>query len=481
MSKSLLNPFNLKERENTDNIEKAIHDLQINDIVRNVFVDVSKQKRMLDILINLCTDKDTILYRQSVLRDFMYNRNLYYQIMKISNDLDKCFQDYNALVSSRLKVKSKSEISLTDSQMSLKDYAISIEVLTKIYDRLNEIFINYGPASDGLKEIQSKVYNRVKVKEYQDLKDTLKAIQSVAFGFNYSVNLDDKLYPQDIKYILCNGKYTGEKFTLFKKKEESGRIDVIDKVTSDFKSIGLEAFNRVVVVLEDIFETMYEDIAYLSREFIFFEFGVTVYDMLGERRIDCLFPSVGATTEYKNTKDIFLAMKYIKEGYSGKIYGNDITIKDEVSTLVVGANNTGKTVFLRTIGINQIFGQSGLFIPADYAQISIKEDLATIFSGEEKDTDVGGRFEKEVIDIKEIIDVVNSKSLVIINEIFQSTFANDGKNALFDILNYFTEINVSWICVTHLTGILDERNDFIKPVKCLETMGEKENYKIKEI
>ena len=481
MSKSLLNPFNLKERENTDNIEKAIHDLQIDDIVRNVFVDVSKQKRMLDILINLCTDKDTILYRQSVLRDFMYNRNLYYQIMKISNDLDKCFQDYNALVSSRLKVKSKSEISLTDSQMSLKDYAISIEVLTKIYDRLNEIFINYGPASDGLKEIQSKVYNRVKVKEYQDLKDTLKAIQSVAFGFNYSVNLDDKLYPQDIKYILCNGKYTGEKFTLFKKKEESGRIDVIDKVTADFKSIGLEAFNRVVVVLEDIFETMYEDIAYLSREFIFFEFGVTVYDMLGERRIDCLFPSVGATTEYKNTKDIFLAMKYIKEGYSGKIYGNDITIKDEVSTLVVGANNTGKTVFLRTIGINQIFGQSGLFIPADYAQISIKEDLATIFSGEEKDTDVGGRFEKEVIDIKEIIDVVNSKSLVIINEIFQSTFANDGKNALFDILNYFTEINVSWICVTHLTGILDERNDFIKPVKCLETMGEKENYKIKEI
>lgn len=481
MSKSLLNPFNLKERENTDNIEKAIHDLQIDDIVRNVFVDVSKQKRMFDILINLCTDKDTILYRQSVLRDFMYNRNLYYQIMKIANDLDKCFQDYNALVSSRLKVKSKSEISLTDSQMSLKDYAISIEVLTKIYDRLNEIFINYGPTSVGLKEIQSKVYNRVKVKEYQDLKDTLKAIQSVAFGFNYSVNLDDKLYPQDIKYILCNGKYTGEKFTLFKKKEESGRIDVIDKVTADFKSIGLEAFNRVVVVLEDIFETMYEDIAYLSREFIFFEFGVTVYDMLGERRIDCLFPSVGATTEYKNTKDIFLAMKYIKEGYSGKIYGNDITIKDEVSTLVVGANNTGKTVFLRTIGINQIFGQSGLFIPADYAQISIKEDLATIFSGEEKDTDVGGRFEKEVIDIKEIIDVVNSKSLVIINEIFQSTFANDGKNALFDILNYFTEINVSWICVTHLTGILDERNDFIKPVKCLETMGEKENYKIKEI
>ena len=481
MSKSLLNPFDIKERECTTNIEKAIHDLQIDDIVRNVFVDVSKQKKMLDIFINLSNDKETILYRQSILRDFMYNRNLYYQIMKLASDLDKCFQDYNSLVSSRLKVKSKSEISLTDSQMSLKDYAISLEVLMKIYDRLNEIFINYGPSSKGLKDIQTKVYNRVKAKEYQELKNTLKEIQGTAFGFNYSVHLDDKLFPQDIKYILCNGKYTGEKFTLFKKKEESGKVDVIDKVTVDFKSIGLEAFNRVVVILEDIFESMYDDIANLSKEFIFFEFGVTVYDMLGERRIDCVFPSIDDHTEYKNTRDVFLAMKYAKEGYSGKIYGNDITITNDKSTLVVGANNTGKTVFLRTIGINQIFAQSGLFVPADFASVEIKDDLATIFSGEEKDTDVGGRFEKEVIDIKEIIDVVNSKSLVIINEIFQSTFANDGKNALFDILNYFTEINVSWICVTHLTGILDMRSDFINPVKCLETMGEKENYKLKEI
>ena len=34
MSKSLLNPFNLPERENTINIDKSIHDLQIDDIVK---------------------------------------------------------------------------------------------------------------------------------------------------------------------------------------------------------------------------------------------------------------------------------------------------------------------------------------------------------------------------------------------------------------------------------------------------------------
>ena len=483
MSKSLLNPFSLKEREDTLNIEKAISDLQIDAIVRYVFVDVAKQKKILEIFENLCTDEATILYRQSVLRDFMFNsnRSLFYSIQKITQDMDKCFSNYNALVSSRLKVKSKSEISLTDSQMSLKDYSITILDLLKIYDRLNEVFTNYPPASKGLQEIRDKVASKVKNKNYPLLKKQLDDITKVAFGYNYVVELDDELLPKEIRYVLCNGKYTGEKFTLFKKKEDAGKVDLNDRVTSDFKSIGLEAFNRVVVILEDIFEGLYDDISYLSKDFLFFEFGLYLYDILGERRIDCTFPQIGAYTEYKNVADTFLVIKYAKEDYNAKIYGSDVLINKEESILLVGGNNTGKTVFLRAVGISQIFAQSGLFVPADYAQIQIFNDLATIFSGEEKDTDVGGRFEKEVIDIKEIIDIVDSKSLVIINEIFQSTFALDGQNVLFDILNYFSTINVSWICVTHLTGILDDKDNFEKKVKCLQTLGKEYQYKIKEI
>ena len=83
--------------------------------------------------------------------------------------------------------------------------------------------------------------------------------------------------------------------------------------------------------------------------------------------------------------------------------------------------------------------------------------------------------------LKEIIDKVNDKSLVIINEIFQSTFAEDGKRALFDILNYFSEINVTWVDVTHLITILDERKNFVNNVKLYETSDETNKYQIKEI
>ena len=363
----------------------------------------------------------------------------------------------------------------------LKDYAHDILKLIEIYRRLYELFRNHGPSSAGLKELFKKVSDKVNNPYIEKLEKEMNNILNQGGAYAFSTNLDDKLLPVDDKFILCSGKYTGEKLTLFRRKEEAGKVDLNSKVQEDFKRIIIDSFNRVIVIVEDIFESLYENISYFSTEFIFFEFANSVYDALGERRIDCVFPEISKDTEYVNAKDLYLAMKYQYEGYSSPIFGNHIIIKENESLLVVGSNNTGKTVLLRTIGINQVFFQNGLFVIGDKASVAIRDNVTTIFSGEEKDTDVGGRFEKEVIDIKEIIDKVDNHSLVIINEIFQSTFAEDGKRALFDILNYFSLINVTWVDVTHLLTILDERSKFVNKVKIYETSGEKEKYQIKEI
>lgn len=476
---SLLYPFG---KVNIGTVNNTLHDLQIDTIVRYVFVDKGKQEKILGILENICTDEETIKYRQSVLRDMMYTRPIYYGLGREAFNLDKCYSDYNATRSGRAKLKVKSEMEVSETTMMLKDYAQDILKLLGIYKRLDELFTHHSPSSVGLKELSKTIKTKVENKYLDKLENLMNDILNQHSAYAFSTNLDDKLLPIDNKFILCSGKYTGEKVSLFRRKESSdGRIEVIPKVKEDFTRIVIDSFNRVVVIMEDIFESLYDAISYFSDEYIFFEFANSIYDTLGERRIDCCFPEIANYTDYKNAKDLYLAMKYIIEGYSSPIYGNNISIANKQSLLVVGSNNTGKTVFLRTLGINQIFFQNGLFVIGDQATVEIKESVTTIFSGEEKDTDVGGRFEKEVIDIKEIIDKVNDKSLVIINEIFQSTFAEDGKRALFDILNYFSEINVTWVDVTHLITILDERKKFVNSVKLYETSDETNKYQIKEI
>ena len=62
-----------------------------------------------------------------------------------------------------------------------------------------------------------------------------------------------------------------------------------------------------------------------------------------------------------------------------------------------------------------------------------------------------------------------------------ASFAEDGEKALFDILNYFSEIDVKWITVTHLLGIEGKRKDFVSKVKTFKTTSKEEKYRIDSI
>ncbi len=130
---SLLYPFG---KEKIGTINNTLHDLQIDGIVRYVYVDKGKQEKILGILSEILLDPEAIKYRQSVLRDMMFNRNIYYGLSKQSQDLDKCYADYNASRSARAKIKVKSEMELSETTMMLKDYAHDILKLIEIYRKL---------------------------------------------------------------------------------------------------------------------------------------------------------------------------------------------------------------------------------------------------------------------------------------------------------------------------------------------------------
>lgn len=476
--RSILNPNN-KEHGRVVN---AITDLQLDSLVRLVFNDSHSQQRIIDILNEICLDEETIKYRQDILKDIMYNRNIYNALIRECLFMEKCYAEYDANKAHRSKVKIKSDISIADITMSLRDYAYTFKKLLEIYGRLDAMFVSNPPSSLGLKQYARNIHKRNNSEGLLELRERIEQIIESAAAYGYYISIDDYLMPKEMKYIIVNGKYEGEKFSLFRKKEIKGnRVEINERVNEDSRRIVIDSYNRTIVILEDLFETLYDEIGFITREFLLYEFGVKLYDIFGERNIDCVFPEIKDYTDYKNVKDPFLITRYIIESYTYPVYGNNIKVDKDQSVLVLGSNNTGKTVMLRTIGICQIFAQNGLYVPADFAVVDIRKDIISIFSGEEKDTNVGGRFEKEVIDIKNIIDEVDNNSLVIINEIFQSTFAEDGEKALFDILNYFSEINVKWITVTHLLGIENKKNDFVSKVKTFKTTSKEEKYRIDSI
>ena len=126
--RSLLNP----NKTEYGRVVNAVTDLQLDGLVRLVFNDTNRQQKMIDLFNDICLDKETIEYRQAIMKDLMYNRNIYTTLVKECVFMEKCYAEYDANKAHRSKGRVKSEISITDITMSLRDYAYTFRKLLGI-------------------------------------------------------------------------------------------------------------------------------------------------------------------------------------------------------------------------------------------------------------------------------------------------------------------------------------------------------------
>ena len=194
---------------------------------------------------------------------------------------------------------------------------------------------------------------------------------------------------------------------------------------------------------------------------------------------------------YNDLYDPYLAFKaYFENAHIGKICPNSFLKKNsDGGVLVIGENNTGKTVYTRSLGISQIMAQSGMMVTAHSADIRIMKQIITCYASKESHEFDGGRFETEVRALKYILDKADDDTFIIVNEIFQSTAYDEGCDALYNVLSYMTYSGISWICVSHFIELIDKKQDFLEDTQkyiCLmRTKLSKDkdgmNYKIENV
>ena len=125
--------------------------------------------------------------------------------------------------------------------------------------------------------------------------------------------------------------------------------------------------------------------------------------------------------------------------------------------LITGENNSGKTVYLRSVGMAQLLFQAGLPVPCESARMRILSAVHTCYAASEKEFVSGndaGRFEQEVRVLSQLAEKIQPNSLLLLNEVFQTTAYSEGAEGLYHILNYFTRHGVNFIAVTHLKELV---------------------------
>ncbi|MBX3042110.1 MAG: endonuclease MutS2 [Candidatus Kapabacteria bacterium] len=119
--------------------------------------------------------------------------------------------------------------------------------------------------------------------------------------------------------------------------------------------------------------------------------------------------------------------------------------------LISGPNAGGKTVALKSIGLNILLALSGIF-PLGFCRTNFRTVFASIGDHQSIEHNLS-TFSSQMIQIKDILDNCDKDSLILIDEICSGTDPQEGAALACGILDTFINLNLFFIATTHQSSL----------------------------
>ena len=143
------------------------------------------------------------------------------------------------------------------------------------------------------------------------------------------------------------------------------------------------------------------------------------------------------------------------------VVGNTIDADGKNPVIITGANQGGKSSFLRSIGLAQLMMHCGMFVAAEFFAAELCTGLYTHYKREEDASMTSGKLDEELGRMSDIVDSIAPGSMLLFNESFASTNEREGAEIARQIVCALLERRIKVFFVTHLYafahGLFDRR------------------------
>ena len=186
----------------------------------------------------------------------------------------------------------------------------------------------------------------------------------------------------------------------------------------------------------------------LRTELAFYIGCLNLYEQLAPIEEPISFPLPVVHNERRHSftglYDICLALT-MKQ----RVVGNDVNADGKDLVIITGANQGGKSTFLRSIGLAQLMMQCGMFVPAESFCANICAGIFTHYKRKEDAAMKSGKLDEELSRMSAIVDMLTPDSMVLFNESFAATNEREGSEIARQIVNALLEKRIKVFYVTH--------------------------------
>ena len=486
----------LYKTEETPPVCDILYDLSTDRAMKSICPDPRKREYFLDILSKPLRRRENILYRQQIYSDFARLPELFSDLKTLFTRYDRIKSDWQELKLSAAPASSSTvnpEALLEHTYASLKVTAIFPNTIVSFFHSLCDTLKKYSLRAEGLLAIRDYCEEMIRNDSFSEIVRIAQLFRYHTpehYTFGMAVDLDETLRVSSLD--LCEITEYDPKaektplFRLFSKKDEKKppKADVPSDGASYEKTVHLLniALCSIDSALTQVTNNLYGVFYGIGREMLFYETALLYREHMASLGLPLTLPEISEPEDNRIVLHTLYDLVLAAEAENAeRIVPNDVEIDGVAGILVKGLTDTGKTVYLRSAGAAQLFGQAGLPVLAQQAHLSIRNAFFSHFSSAEEEFltgDASGRFDQEAKEIAHILDRLQPYSMVFLNETFQTTSYQEGTLAIFRILSVLPRTGTKFLFVTHLTKLFSLMD---KTRVCLMETDNGKQYRLKRI